>query len=399
MRQHLIALLLDRSQARYLGMRPGLRARLLSVVLSRVWSRQHGPLRGLPVLPRPIISTNDGGLLLAPAMVHAPAVQERFTLTDSDRAIRWVRYRDALVRPGSGGVEAGGAFYMHAQVSDELGRGMSFTKRGLILAKGRHCLVVDRDDDVTIDRGILIDGRSGGAVYHFLLEVLPRALFLHELPIDGADWPLLVPRSVVETPTLFDALRCIAPDSPVIGLDDTLQYRVRELVTIDSGARWDDRGVWVHPEMHRRFRSITLDALGISPVVEPGTRFFIRRPANPRPRNEEVLCEIATELGLVVVRPEQLSWREQVALWASAELMVGGSGAAWSLVHFSPPDTSGLYFWDARYGPPDLWRVIASGGGRTLTDVQFGRTADEADLDTGRFRGALITLLDGLQRL
>lgn len=38
-------------------------------------------------------------------------------------------------------------------------------------------------------------------------------------------------------------------------------------------------------------------------------------------------------------------------------------------------------------------------GGRTLTDVQFGRTADEAYLDTGRFRGALITLLDGLQRL
>lgn len=158
---------------------------------------------------------------------------------------------------------------------------------------------------------------------HCLLESMSAAW------VDAGEYDRVILYSQSETPALPRYWRDLLapfrlPDPVLIGHTalsfDRVVVPARALIL--SGA--------VHPEMRRIYDTIVTYYAPAAP--EPTDVVWLSRSRAPRKhgaiRNEEELEEAACEFGLRIVRPEELSVPEQVALMQSSRFVAGLSGSA-----------------------------------------------------------------------
>jgi capsular polysaccharide biosynthesis protein len=95
-------------------------------------------------------------------------------------------------------------------------------------------------------------------------------------------------------------------------------------------------GSWFDPMLARWYRQRLVEPLGDLP--RPGLKLYLSRAGTTRRRlsNEAAVAAALRPLGFEVVRPETMSVRDQVALFAQASHIVGPSGAALTNMIYAP---------------------------------------------------------------
>lgn len=221
---------------------------------------------------------------------------------------------------------------------------------------------------------------------HFMTEVLPRVhMFVRHAP---AHVPLVIDAGLHAN--LVAAIRLVAgEDRVLIRLEAGQILRVRTLWVMSvcgyvpferrpGTARLKDHSQGIFsPVALCSMRDAIKAALQVAPDAPAGRKVFIRR--NSGYRNVINAQEIEDRLvacGFEVVEPEKLTFAEQVALFSSASVVVGATGAAFANLVFCQP-TCRLVIMIAELKGTSYyyWQNMASACGNRVTYV-LGQIAD-----------------------
>ncbi len=164
----------------------------------------------------------------------------------------------------------------------------------------------------------------------------------------------------------------IPPDLPLVVNHDLAPFQLEQFAMLGIG---EDRLIRVPSEMPLRFERLwvasrpVLGGRWIDPIVAgwyrrrlalpegPGHRkLYLSREGTGRRRvvNEAALVQWLATRGFEVVRPETLSVREQVALFAEASHIVAPTGAALTNMLYAPPGACVVAIYHRAFGSVDV---------------------------------------------
>lgn len=188
--------------------------------------------------------------------------------------------------------------------------------------------------DEIIPAGIHLMGEHEANYFHWMTEVLPRIHLYLKLTREN-DLPLLVSDGLNDN--LYELLRIICGSERVIKrLDPGWRYRVSRLVYPSDVSRiFDvyDRA----PSLETTYLPVNLlrdMLLAMKKAISPdartgGKRVYVKRVSTYRALlNDAEVEHCLAGHGFLSVDPGQLSIKEQVELFAQAEIVIGPSGAA-----------------------------------------------------------------------
>lgn len=181
---------------------------------------------------------------------------------------------------------------------------------------------------------VLLTHWNSNVYGHWLLEGMPKLLLLRQIAHHLPPFRIVLPMSLGSWISAW--IREILPEATIESYDDSRSYlhcRTLLLPTLLA----DPVHHLFHPELARLLA--TLD-----PPITPrrGRKLYVSRVAPSLYRqlaNQAEIEDIAVREGLELVRPETLPISEQIALFASADLLVGEFGSAMHNALFSPRDT------------------------------------------------------------
>lgn len=177
--------------------------------------------------------------------------------------------------------------------------------------------------------------------YHWLFECLPRAIVALEQP-EYAGWPLLVDAGLPAQN--LQALQRLSGEREIIRIGHRETFRVGELVfpgvfsythdNYDRRVRAED--LVIAPEAVQLLRERLLPTAWSA----GGRKLYIARDRARYRRmlNERQIQAALRAQGFDIVRPEDLSFGEQLELYSAASVIVGPTGAGLSNMAFAPPD-------------------------------------------------------------
>ncbi len=183
---------------------------------------------------------------------------------------------------------------------------------------------------------------------HFITEVLPRLhMFVRHAP---AHVPLVIDAALHAN--LQAAIRLVAgEDRPLIRLAAGQSLRVRNLWVMSvcgyvpferrpGTSRLQDHSQGMFsPVALQSMRDTIKGALQVAPDTAAGRKVFIRRNSGYRNViNAQAVEDRLVAVGFEVVEPEKLTFAEQVALFSSASVVVGATGAAFANLVFCRPE-------------------------------------------------------------
>jgi capsular polysaccharide biosynthesis protein len=184
---------------------------------------------------------------------------------------------------------------------------------------------------------------------HWLFDVLPK---FHLIERSG-----IAVRSVaVDQRTVFQrqTLELLRFPAELIPLDEHTHLTAERLI-VPALAIWPRNfPTWACRFLRETFLPVATAPAGV------GRRLFISRRGGGRViTNEASLLERLGEAGFSVIRAEDLSFREQVAAFAGAEMIVAPHGAGLTNIVFCRPGTRILEIFDPTYVNVVFW-VLAN---------------------------------------
>jgi len=224
-------------------------------------------------------------------------------------------------------------------------------------------------------RLILLGAPGTGNFYHWMLDILPKLALLGDAGFNpGPDDRFVLP---------FFKRRFQAESLALLGIDES------QLIVTERTSLWLEGEQWLVPWLRNRM-GLSMDAwtpralrrlFGVGPERDgpsPGTRLFIARdPAASQGRRVTNQAELERTLerrGITPVYPERLSLREQIDLFASAELIVAPHGAGLSNIVFCAPGTTVVECVGRHYQP--CYRAIC-----TLAGLHYALLGDTVKPD------------------
>lgn len=179
-----------------------------------------------------------------------------------------------------------------------------------------------------IPEGVLLSGRNDDNWYHWLIEYMPRMFQIDSSVPSSA--PFIV--SSRTPPSGIAALEQFS-DRQIVVVDAAFAHDVGRLHLLAPAVQVLDttrvpwsRGLSMNAAPLLEFRR----QLGLADqrLGGRGRRVFLQRTSSRRGlTNQSELAEIAGRIGLELVNPSGLSWRDQIELFSSSSLVVGASGA------------------------------------------------------------------------
>lgn len=183
------------------------------------------------------------------------------------------------------------------------------------------------------DACILLTHWNSPVYGHWLLESLPKLLFLHRirsrLPALRIALPLSTPAWARQWIDL------VLPGAPIENYNDRREYLRCEMLLAPTLLMHPEH--FFHPELHVLLEELIARTAPRTP--DAGERLYVSRLGLSKYRrliNAQEIEEIAADEGLRIVKPETMSIEEQVALFASASIIVGEFGSGMHNTIFSP---------------------------------------------------------------
>lgn len=160
---------------------------------------------------------------------------------------------------------------------------------------------------------------------HFLHEVLPRLLVVKQLHAAGWRFPIVFPKSL---PGFTDMVRLTCPEVRLITYADDRE-RVEIALALMPSPMVSPTG-----QLHEAFvtgAKALRDAMVLQKAQATPPRVFLLRKGLKSFRtlaNEDELAAVAAGFGFVPLRPETLTWDDQIRLFAGATHVAGEVSSA-----------------------------------------------------------------------
>lgn len=222
------------------------------------------------------------------------------------------------------------------------------------------------------EAGILACGSYSHNYFHFLFEVLPRAILAADKAPFGT--PLLVD---AEMPNQhYQALKLFLPKNPIIQLARNQSYEVATLYAASMPSLVHDAfGKSTPPTDSVRYHPAILKRLAqfADPLRDNASprRLFLRRDGSIRRllNIDDIQRELVAQ-GFEVVSCDRLDFSAQVKLFANADIIIGPTGAHLANMVFAPPGCRifPLYS-DAPGTNYYLWSAMADVLGQRLVNL------------------------------
>jgi len=255
------------------------------------------------------------------------------------------RVSNACVYGGTNVVTAGG-YILYDMLRDSKYR---VTDVGLFL--WRHCanervrpikifgrfLTVKESKTVPLDGAISLLGNYSWNYYHFMYEFVQK-LYLVEAASLPSNLPLLVDSVVKEVPQFREILNAFFKGKDFVFVDRNVAYILKKLYYPSFVHQippnfWDIKqlkaeDVYFDKDGLSFLRDKCLEYASVVEKKYPHNFFISRKVSKNRQYNEDELIEIAQRYGYVVVHPEEMTVKEQFAMFSRAESIIAASGAA-----------------------------------------------------------------------
>jgi tetratricopeptide (TPR) repeat protein len=208
----------------------------------------------------------------------------------------------------------------------------------------------------SVESGIFMFSEGWFNYAHWLIEQLPR-LYSVECNPEWAGMPLLVNDGLF--PQQLESLELLGGNQhPVRILDRGHRHRVRRLIYPTNLTAFHKRRFRpgeqataadgpFHPQAIKFLRDRLLPQCAAN--AKPGRRLWLSRKTQKKTGQRRLVNEADIEAlflahGFESVAPETLSFRQQVKLFAEAEMIAGPGGAAMMNIVFAPPGARTLVF-------------------------------------------------------
>ena len=189
-----------------------------------------------------------------------------------------------------------------------------------------------------LDSGIFLSGLYSWNYYHFTFQVLPKLQMVGT--IDSVI-PLLVDKKVKEIPSFAALLTvCNKQSRPVVVMEERVSYCVNNLYYVSAQTYLESNHKKGTPYIEVRcrylpsaLRFLRETMIPVAQHEEYPKRVFIGRKyvtSGRRHFNEDACMACAKEFGFEIVFPEFLTLEQQIGLFNNAEMIIGGSGAAFT---------------------------------------------------------------------
>jgi capsular polysaccharide biosynthesis protein len=213
---------------------------------------------------------------------------------------------------------------------------------------------------------------------HWLVDFLPRLWVLHQAGHDLAALRYLVPADL--RPFGFALLRlCGIRNEQLVLYSHWNEVPRVERLLLPTGLRRGDRLAPCFAEATQFWLRRARLALP-APATTGGALFLARPRGSQRPLvNRKRIETIAGAHGFAIMRPEDLSFPEQVALFASAGTIAGEYGSALHNAMFAAPGTAVLALRGTSRHPSLVQSGIATALDQEVGYVFGGTEGAEAD--------------------
>lgn len=215
-------------------------------------------------------------------------------------------------------------------------------------------------NSVALDNAIFLGSNSSW--YHFLVEVFPRFLMLPNSAVRDSTVIVRgeIPGSIKEVIGEFGF-------SNILSVNDGEKVDVANLITISDFRYRNPLEIENRKEDLHLVRNYFLNSLAIN---SPETNIYLKRGRNLfRPLfRQQRLENFLVANGFEVIKPEELSLKEQITIFANAGIVVSESGAALTNMLFMPP-TSLVVEINPGNDPIKLWSRFANTLGLELIVV------------------------------
>jgi capsular polysaccharide biosynthesis protein len=306
----------------------------------------------LGTIPRVNASVAIGGASFKPSQIAAvfdtgEAAAPLECASQSIPPVRVFEIPDVTVIGRSDAILVGGSV---------IGNG-TFTMPNCVICEERHGLLRVRGNRVSllapyrgrrreVDRALCLVGTASGNWAHWLTEILPRAVLLgREQRFHGI--PAIVDADMPET-MLTSVRAALGHDRELIHVSHGEFLSVKRGVIASPCAQvpyeykapsaMNYADAWFSPDAIRAVQEMAL-ALDVSNVsAAKGRRLFLKRTGGARAlHGVETLETGLAERDFTTIRPERLTFEEQVAEFRDAEVIVGQAGAAIMNMMFARP--------------------------------------------------------------
>lgn len=264
---------------------------------------------------------------------------------------------------------------------------------GFFEFKPHHCHKI-KTSYATEPRGILVSGAGASNWYHFMIEILPKALLAQSLPAEFAEYPLMVPQECYNLPSFAQALAVFANGRRTIVLAKGQPLHVEKLIAFDDvslcpynliDSDWPVRADFGQHDdlLLHYFQLVRANVLGSakSATTAPQRRIFLTRPMVRRNYNQDELVSIAQKYGFEACEPGGLTLDEQAKLFSTADMVIGASGAAWVGMIFRAAPAQFLSWLPAEYNQFCCYSNIAAIMGHQMEFLEY--TPDHPLKSTG----------------
>ncbi|MBV8800552.1 MAG: glycosyltransferase family 61 protein [Alphaproteobacteria bacterium] len=249
-----------------------------------------------------------------------------------ERSIALVRLEGAAVLGNTGAVidEERGVLYQSRYTADRYGTGASYHDF-VDLPSAR----VDKPEANYFS--MVGEYRGHQHFFHFLFDRLPRIFYLLSR-FDMGDKPFVVLTNQELPEFQQDIYRFLAeryPNLTFVAVPEGERWRLPLLFLIDD--MQPVRRSFLPPDALEFFRDLIIRGYGLS-AVPPRRRLYINRSDARKRwiRNEAEIWPSFASRGFESIAAGKLLFRDQVALFAEAEIIAGPHGAGFSNLLFAP---------------------------------------------------------------
>ncbi len=205
---------------------------------------------------------------------------------------------------------------------------------------------------------LYIGGNGVYNYYHWLIEIAPKLLLITPEIIEKYSIKnLILDQSIKETPSLHEILtlfidhqklelNIIYKKNNELSLFKRLYYiNHQNNFVFNSKEKLSSASYsYFSQDIINKIRNVCLQQVQISsPQISCPEKIFLARKANAiRGYNQSEILEFFEQQGFTALYLEDYSFSEQVKIFNHAKFVVGPTGAAWSNIIFSQPETQAL---------------------------------------------------------
>ncbi len=193
-----------------------------------------------------------------------------------------------------------------------------------------------------LPEGLFLAGNGSFNWYHWMVELLPKLLFVDNIPTKT----ILVNAEIQRFQSIIDTLSAVLKDTSysIEYLEKAYIYQVERLYHINaiSYVPFNMRGdrilgvgdVFMRGDLIRALRKNLFDYFNIEEVVMPTEKIFLKRNTHRVPKNQDKLEKALLQRGYHTVSLDALSLEEQIILMYRSKVVVGTTGAAFTNIMF-----------------------------------------------------------------